>query len=953
MQAMRNSMRHGGPDDAGTYIDGEWPLALGVRRLALLDLSPAGHQPMCNANGQLVLAFNGEIYNFQALRAELAGMGYPFVSQTDTEVVLAAYHQWGAACFNRFNGMFGLCIWDKQQQQLILARDHAGMKPLYYFFDKIHQQLYFASEVRAFKTLRPNWPEDEHWRIHLLAYGHMPEPHTTLQGVKTLPAGHHLVLQLPQFSMQVTPWYKPVVQPLITDAAEARATLHQTLQSAVQRQLVADAPLGVFLSGGTDSSLLTILAAGLLPKQQLHTVSLVFDEPGYSERSFQELVVNQTGAQHQAFGVSQQLFQQSLPDILEAMDQPSNDGINAYFISKFARKAGLTAVLSGLGADELFGGYDTFTWGNRTQTLQKLPAWALAMAWMAPNDRLKRIAFLKTKSTIAENLFYRGFFIPRQIAQLLDTNEAEVASVLFGDNADNPPPNRNHDALHISNLEQRFYMRNQLLRDTDAMSMWHGLEIRMPFLDREVVELCNSVDPRIRFPAEGKKQFLIKTFLNELPDAIWQRKKMGFSMPFHLWTSHATLAGAADHRLYTLETQFKSGKLKWIRYWAYLLSTRQPIVFSQPTKKVLFLSLTTFSATGGIQKFNRCFSMALHQLAVEHNWQVSHLSVYDDRTNPIYFAASGFLGFGQRKLAFGRHFLRHAHRYDVVIAGHINLAKLLAVARATTRAQFWLVAHGIEVWQPLGFLQRWVLQNLHQVLSVSRFTTSKLVALHGVQPSRIGLFPNTVDPFFASAVAPDKAGLRHQLGIETDKPVLLTVARLAVSEKYKGYDDVLKALPMVTAATGEVTYVLAGKADVAEAARITHLAHALGVNHQLLLMGFVPDEDLPRLYQMADLFVMPSRKEGFGIVFIEAASCGLPLIAGNQDGSADALLNGQLGELVTPGNVVEIGNAIIAGLKNLPNADAAQATARTVQQQFGFEVFKQRLFGLLSVPASP
>jgi asparagine synthase (glutamine-hydrolysing) len=942
IHAMCNSMRHGGPDDGGTYLDPDRPLALGVRRLAILDLSPAGHQPMCSANGELVLAFNGEIYNYKALRRELAALGHRFLSQTDTEVVLAAYKQWGTGCFNRFNGMFGLCIWNRTTRQLVLARDHAGMKPLYYFFDKHHHQLYFASEVRAFKTLRPNWPDDENWRIHLLAYGHMPEPHTTLQGVQSLPAGHLLVLQLPEFSATVSAWYQPEPRPLITHAAEAELKLYQTLQHAVRRHLVADAPLGVFLSGGTDSSILTILAAKLLP-QPPQTVSLVFDEPGFSERRFQDLVAQQTGARHRACMVSAQMFQQHLPDVLAAMDQPSNDGINAYFISRFARAAGFKAVLSGLGADELFGGYHTFGWGKRTQRLQKLPSWALAMAWMAPNDRLKRIAFLKNKGVQAENLFYRGFFTPKHIATLLDASERHVLRVLFGKNEHTDPHTHQPDALHISHIEQRFYMRNQLLRDADAMSMWHGLEIRMPFLDREVVEYADSVAPRIRFAAAGKKQFLINAFRNELPEAIWQRKKMGFSMPFHLWVGNATVAGAADHRLFALEKQFKSGKLKWSRYWTYLLSTGQHISFLPTAKRVLFLSLKSFSATGGIEKFNRCFSLALQQLAVGHQWQVSHLSVYDQHTNPQYFK-----GCAKRKLLFAAQLLRHVHRYDVVVAGHVNLIKLLALARTLSKAQFCMVAHGVEVWQPLGVLQQSVLKSLSRIFSVSAFTKGKLIDVHGVSASRISVFPNTLDPFFATAVPASGANWRQSLGIAAQARVLLTVARLSVSEKYKGYDDVLSALPLVARAVGPVVYVLAGKADEEEAARINLLAESLGVRHLLMLTDFVPDQDLPSLYQMADLFVMPSRKEGFGIVFIEAASCGLPLIAGNQDGSVDALLQGQLGRLVTPGNIAEIADAVVAALAENRAPHQRAAAQALVAQQFGFEAFTERLGQLLA-----
>jgi asparagine synthase (glutamine-hydrolysing) len=207
-------MLHGGPDDAGIFHAPAVPLSFGVRRLSLLDLSMQGHQPMQTADGRYHIAFNGELYNFADIRRELQQAGHLFHSGTDTEVALKAYVQWGLDCFQRFNGMFALAVYDQTANTLTLARDHAGMKPLYYYFNAQQRQCYFGSEVRSFHQVRPGWPEDEHWRIRFLAYGHMPEPHTTLKHVYSLPKGHYMHIQLDSFQQHTQAWHQPYNGPV-------------------------------------------------------------------------------------------------------------------------------------------------------------------------------------------------------------------------------------------------------------------------------------------------------------------------------------------------------------------------------------------------------------------------------------------------------------------------------------------------------------------------------------------------------------------------------------------------------------------------------------------------------------------------------------------------------------------------------------------------------------------
>ena len=288
---MRDAMHRGGPDDAGVFVDEKIGLALGHRRLALLDLSSAGHQPMFSKCSKISIVFNGEIYNFIQIKEELEKEGFIFVTKTDTEVIINSYIHWGKKCFERFNGMFALAIWDSVENELILARDYAGIKPLYYH--STNTQFLFASEVRAFKALNPNWKENSDWKIPFLAYGHLPEPFTTLQGVILLPKGCYAVVNLKDISIQITPFYLSKYTASVVTTDSAIKLLRNKVEKSVERHLISDAPIGVFLSGGIDSSIITLLASKFATSK-IKTLSIVFEEQNFSEEIYQKMVVEKT-----------------------------------------------------------------------------------------------------------------------------------------------------------------------------------------------------------------------------------------------------------------------------------------------------------------------------------------------------------------------------------------------------------------------------------------------------------------------------------------------------------------------------------------------------------------------------------------------------------------------------------------------------------------------------------
>jgi len=565
---MRDAMHRGGPDDAGLFVHSSLPLALGHRRLSLIDLSEAGHQPMIDA--ELTIVFNGEIYNYLELRSTLQHYGHQFKTGSDTEVILKAYRQWGVEAFEYFNGMFALALLDEKKQQLVLARDHAGIKPLYYYIDQ--HCLYFASEIRAFAKAEKVFEENEKWRSAFLTFGHLPEPVTTLKNVIPLAKGTALVIELPSLKKKVHRFFRWSFTGQLKNEDEALQLMRETLEQAVERHLIADAPIGLFLSGGIDSSLLTLIASHTR-KDNLHTLSIVFNEKAFSEEKYQQLIIDKTGAKHQSFLVTKDIFNTQLEDAMLAMDQPTLDGINTYFISMYAKAYGLKAVLSGLGADELFGGYPSFQQQKKMKYVQRMPAGLLRGMQYFPDHRIRKLSYAGMQNTAAEYLSYRGIFTPVSVASLLDTTEKEIEDDLIA-LSEYYPVSTLTNGNRVSWLETNFYMQNQLLKDSDFMSMWHGLEIRVPYLDKEVMLMAGAIHEAIKFKTVPPKYVLVKSFENELPEAIWKRKKQGFTFPFEGWLKENEFIKPSNNDEEQLYRDFQAKKLSWGRYWCALLMNR-------------------------------------------------------------------------------------------------------------------------------------------------------------------------------------------------------------------------------------------------------------------------------------------------------------------------------------------------------------------------------------------
>jgi asparagine synthase (glutamine-hydrolysing) len=567
VKEMCRILKDGGPDDEGIYTDEAHQLVLGHRRLSIIDLSPSGHQPMAYANQRYWITYNGELYNYPELKASLLEAGCSFTSTSDTEVILAAFATWGTAAFKRFNGMYAFALWDSVSANLYLVRDPSGIKPLYYAITK--EGMAFASEVKAFAPIPWLQQPHPHWPVYLMAYGHLPEPITTLREVKPLAKGSWLQYNTITRLVKTAYFNRFSYLEKINDRKQAVSLIRESLEKSVKRHLLSDAPIGVFLSGGLDSGILALLANK--ENTQLNTISLYFEQDQFSEKEHQDTLQQQLNCNHYQHLLKEEEFHQLFPTIIRSMDLPGCDGINTWFISRYARESGLKAVLSGVGGDELFGGYPSFERIKPALLFGRLPKALLRAGNISALKRFRRLAYLSIGGAAGRYLFLRGQFTPSEIAVNLGIEERQVWQILseqpgFPDIDHLTPPNQ------ASWMESNMYMQNQLLRDSDTMSMANGVEIRVPFLDADFIRLILQIDSNTKYAGPLGKQLLIDSFKDILPPSIYNRPKMGFSFPFKEWLGRDEFARdtMANDKTGSYK-KFISGKMHWSQYLTAML----------------------------------------------------------------------------------------------------------------------------------------------------------------------------------------------------------------------------------------------------------------------------------------------------------------------------------------------------------------------------------------------
>jgi len=555
VERATESLAHRGPDDSGTILlrdaspSGLTEVGLGNRRLAILDLSPLAHQPMQDSATGNWIVYNGEIYNFREVRRELQESGVPFVSQSDTEVLLQAYARWGQACLAKLRGMFAFALWDARQQCLFLARDPMGIKPLYYA--QAGGYFLFASELRTLlgtdlipRTIDPAGVVD------YLTFGSAYDPLTLIDGIRALPAGHSLTWTGGKIKEErywdLVDEQSPEQDPDLTDSGPQLSgdKLRPILEEAVRLQLVSDVPVGVFLSGGIDSSaLVSVLSQGGVKPS---TFSIIFNEAEFSEAPYSRAIARMFHTDHHEISVSQADVLASVPEALSAMDLPTMDGVNTFIVSREARRAGVKVALSGLGGDEVFAGYASFRsvpklerfvqFWRRVPAGIRGPLTATYDAFSGENDQSRKLlALARENGRILHPYFLsRMLFTPAQRDGIFPQARGALDLALSG------PKSALQRALsldpvnRVSYLESRCYMLNTLLRDTDFMSMSQGLEVRVPLIDHRLAKAVLGVPGRWKLDRTPKK-LLLAALTEKLPDEIIHRRKRGFTLPFDHW----------------------------------------------------------------------------------------------------------------------------------------------------------------------------------------------------------------------------------------------------------------------------------------------------------------------------------------------------------------------------------------------------------------------------------
>jgi asparagine synthase (glutamine-hydrolysing) len=549
----RDAMRARGPDGSGIWWNADRRCGLGHRRLSILDLSDRAAQPMASADGKIVVTFNGEIYNYQALRAELEAAGVRFRTTSDTEALLHLYARHGGAMVHRLRGMFAFAIWDENRRELFLARDPYGIKPLYTANDG--WTFRFASQVKALLAGgRVSRDPELAGIVGFHLFGSVPEPFTLYRDIRALPAGHTQRIDMAgpreprPFSnlaaMLAIGASNPISPALLDERLSAAA------RDSVRAHLLADVEVGIFLSAGIDSGALL----GLMTEagqHQIRAITLAFDEfrgTAEDEAPLAAQVAERYGAQHIVRRVGEREFRDDLPAIIEAMDQPSIDGINTWFVAKAAKEAGLKVALSGLGGDELLAGYPSFVdvprWRHRFGPFAALPGLGrLARALIRglvpglARDMPKALGLLEYgHSWPGAYLLRRGLFLPYELKDIMEPDVAREGLRRlqpFRRLAATLSPDPGSDVGRVCALESAHYMRNQLLRDADWAGMAHGVEIRVPLVDTKLLEQLAPAIPRLA-PQTGKAA-LAKAPALTLPAAIVARAKTGFGVPTGAW----------------------------------------------------------------------------------------------------------------------------------------------------------------------------------------------------------------------------------------------------------------------------------------------------------------------------------------------------------------------------------------------------------------------------------
>lgn len=574
IRRMTDAIAHRGPDADGFYTNDT--IALGHRRLSIIDLSTSANQPIADYTGRYQIIFNGEIYNFREVRKLLPY--YPFTTNSDTEVLLAAYSKWGAECLPLLKGMFAFAIWDTVEQVMFVARDRMGVKPVYYFVND--QVFLFASEIRGILASQLVSKKANTTAIReFLSYQSVGFPESAIENIRQLDAGSAITIRNNKYIISKY-WDiagEPTVDFDFTNKSKVLQQIRQLLRDAVERRLVSDVPLGAFLSGGIDSSAVVGLMAEV-SSIPVKTFTVGFEEKEFDESNYASIIARKFKTSHNQVLLKPNVFLDELTNGLNAMDTPSGDGINTYVVSKAIRQSGLTVALSGVGGDELFAGYPFFkqylqlkkyqsVWRS-TALLRKCACLALGNS----NKSLRIKQLLKAPAASIRYFYpeFRRIIAPGLLASLTSW-KGNAPTLLEKQLALLPPSLESYPLLsQVSIAEFIGYTQHTLLKDTDQFSMAVALEAREPFFDHDLVQFVLAIPDQLKYPSYSK-QLLVESLQGLLPDEIVHRKKQGFVFPWSLWMKKELRSFCETHLQRIAQRDFINGK-NLLAYWQRFLN---------------------------------------------------------------------------------------------------------------------------------------------------------------------------------------------------------------------------------------------------------------------------------------------------------------------------------------------------------------------------------------------
>ena len=996
---MCAAMLHRGPDDGG--CESRSNVTLGMRRLAIFD--PAnGHQPMSSPDGRHTLIFNGAIYNHRALRDELSATGWAFRTHCDTEVLLAAFGRWGERCLGRLRGMFAFAVWDESERTLFLARDPFGIKPLYYRQDG--GRLIFASELNALIASGVSDAAIDPLSVaDYLAWLAVPAPRTIYRDVFSLRPGECATFREGRLEIR-SAWSFSSIPDDAKPAATREEFLHELrarLDDTIRAHVLADVPVGAFLSGGLDSA----VVVGLMTRatgSRLRTFSIDFEESGYSESTFASATARHFGTDHHVSILTGAQVAGDLNTLLATLDHPTGDGINTFYASRAAHEGGVKVALSGLGGDELFGGYPSFR--NVPRLARWLPLWRAAPA----GARRRVVARLR-----------RGDVRQRKLADMLEhaRDVQELAALqrrVFSDGdrhallASDVRASLGHRSpLHpefttlspdlanvgtfeiMSAWELRTYMADVLLRDSDTMSMRHSLELRVPFVDRPLIEWLWRQPAAFKSDRHHRKTPLSDATADILPPDLAGRAKRGFTLPFPVWMKRElrpflaeTFSDASVDRCQLFnrgEVQrqwsgFLTGndEQQWSRVWSLAVliafanrrtataagSTPSQVTVTTPeaapqprraqpappaakakiTSRTLLMAPEIFASEGGIPRILQIYLRALNEIG-QPGHAIRLLALNDSVVDSIDLHRCAPQGLedwfvcGRNKLRFIRAALRLSRGCTRIICGHVAQLPVAWLAkRLNPRLRYYLVAHGIEVWRPFTLAERIALRGAEKILGVSDYTRRELLKYCPLPAERITVLHNALDPAFE---------IKPGMPLADCPPTILTVARLTSDDRYKGVQHLIEALPAIRAAVPGARLRVVGRGD--DLPRLQALMNRLGLANAVEFLGFIDDRKLAAELSSCRLFALPSKKEGFGLVFLEAMAFSRPCL-GARAGGIPEVITESTGVLAEYGDVPGIATASITALRRDWNEQAILDRAR----HFSYAQFVPQLAALLS-----